>query len=73
MGPRPLRARSADRGQYPLSVASVGAQANGFIRTQLALMVRLKNNLTPEQQAQLREIRGKGLPGRRLPPGPRPQ
>jgi hypothetical protein len=42
-------------------------------RAQIGLMVRLKNKLTPEQQAQLREIRGKGLPGRRLPLVPRPQ
>lgn len=28
-------------------------------RTQIALMVRLKNKLTPEQQARLRELRGK--------------
>ncbi len=42
-------------------------------RAQIGLMVRIKNKLTPEQQAQLREIRGRGLPGRRLPPGPRPQ
>jgi Spy/CpxP family protein refolding chaperone len=42
-------------------------------RAQIGLMVRIKNKLTPEQQAQLREIRGRGFPGRRLPPGPRPQ
>ncbi len=42
-------------------------------RAQIGLMVRIKNKLTPEQQAQLREIRGRGLLGRRLPPGPRPQ
>ncbi len=42
-------------------------------RAQIGLMVRIKNKLTPEQQAQLREIRGRGLPGRRLPPGPRSQ
>ena len=42
-------------------------------RAQIGLMVRLKNKLTPEQQAQLREIRGRGLLGRRFPPGPRPQ
>ncbi len=42
-------------------------------RAQIGLMVRIKNKLTPEQQAQLREIRGRGLPGRRLPLVPRSQ
>ncbi|MBL8187693.1 MAG: hypothetical protein JNK38_06780 [Acidobacteria bacterium] len=28
-------------------------------RTQLAFLIRLKNNLTPEQQTRLRELRGK--------------
>jgi len=28
-------------------------------RTQIGLMVRIKNNLKPEQQARLRELRGR--------------
>jgi hypothetical protein len=28
-------------------------------RTQIALMVRIKNKLTPEQQSRLRQLRGK--------------
>lgn len=42
-------------------------------RAQIGLMVRIKNKLTPEQQAQLREIRGRGFPGRGLPLVPRSQ
>lgn len=41
-------------------------------RTQLTLMVRIKNKLTPEQQARLRELRPKTPPAPPAPPAPSP-
>ena len=37
-------------------------------RTQLTLMIRIKNNLTPEQQARLQELRPKAPPPPEAPP-----
>lgn len=42
-------------------------------RLQLTLMVRIKNQLTPEQQARLRELRPKAPPPPPAPPAPQPQ
>lgn len=39
-------------------------------QTQLTLMVRIKNKLTPEQQARLRELRAKAPPAPPQPPDP---
>lgn len=41
-------------------------------RTQMTLMVRIKNNLTPEQQARLRELRPRPPQPPRPPHPPRP-
>src|SRR5207253_1071479 len=39
-------------------------------RTQLSLLIRIKNTLTPEQQAKLGELRRQGMPERGMrPPG----
>lgn len=55
--------------------AAVSAQADKVMnlelqmkKTHLGLLVRIKNVLTPEQQAQLKALRAKDRPG---PPGPR--
>jgi Spy/CpxP family protein refolding chaperone len=52
--------------QNPVDEAQVMAQLDKVLnaerevkRTQIALMVRIKNKLTPEQQARLRQSRGK--------------
>ncbi len=52
--------------QTPVDETQVMAQLDKVLnaerevkRTQIALMVRIKNKLTPEQQAQLRQLRGK--------------
>lgn len=41
-------------------------------RTQMTLMVRIKNHLTPEQQARLRQLRPKGPRPPRAPQPPHP-
>jgi Spy/CpxP family protein refolding chaperone len=52
--------------QNPVDEAQVMAQLDKVLnaerevkRTQIALMVRIKNKLTPEQQSRLRQLRGK--------------
>jgi Spy/CpxP family protein refolding chaperone len=52
--------------QNPVEEAQVMAQLDKVLnaerevkRTQIALMVRIKNKLTPEQQSRLRQLRGK--------------
>ena len=52
--------------QNPVDETQVMAQLDKVLnserevkRTQIALMVRIKNKLTPEQQARLRQLRGK--------------
>ncbi|MGH9804752.1 MAG: Spy/CpxP family protein refolding chaperone [Candidatus Acidiferrales bacterium] len=48
---------------------------NRIKRLQLSLMVRIKNSLTPEQQARLRELRPRAPtppPGPSRPPAPQP-
>jgi Spy/CpxP family protein refolding chaperone len=52
--------------QNPVDEAQVMAQLEKVLnaerevkRTQIALMVRIKNKLTPEQQSRLRQLRGK--------------
>lgn len=42
-------------------------------RLQIGLLVRIKNNLTPEQQARLQELRRRNGPWPRLAPVPRPR
>ncbi|MFQ5818200.1 MAG: Spy/CpxP family protein refolding chaperone [Terriglobia bacterium] len=59
--------------QVLAQLEKVLAAERAIKRTQLTLMIRIKNKLTPEQQARLRALRQKGIRAPRLPrPPPTP-
>jgi Spy/CpxP family protein refolding chaperone len=54
-----LRQNPVDETQVMAQLDKVLNSEREVKRTQIALMVRIKNKLTPEQQARLRQLRGK--------------
>ncbi len=54
-----LKQNSVDEQAVLAQLDKVLAAEREIKRTQISLMVRIKNKLTPEQQARLRELRGK--------------
>lgn len=61
-----LKQTPADEAQVMAQLDKVLAAEREIKRAQMGLMVRIKNKLTPEQQARLRELR----PATPEPPGP---
>jgi Spy/CpxP family protein refolding chaperone len=64
-----LKADKPDEKQVLAQLDKVLAVEKEIKKTQTGLMVRIKNVLNPEQQAQLRELRRRAM-GRMGPPGP---
>ena len=56
-----LKQNPADEAQVMAQLDKVLSFEREIKRTQLGLMVRIKNKLTPEQQARLQEIRQKAM------------
>jgi Spy/CpxP family protein refolding chaperone len=54
-----LKQNPADEAQVMAQLDKVLNAEREVKRTQIALMVRIKNKLTPEQQVRLRQLRGK--------------
>jgi Spy/CpxP family protein refolding chaperone len=54
-----LKQNPADETQVTAQLDKVLNAEHEVKRTQIALMVRIKTKLTPEQQARLRHLRGK--------------
>jgi Spy/CpxP family protein refolding chaperone len=54
-----LKQNPADEAQVMAQLDKVLNAERDVKRTQIALMVRIKNKLTPEQQSRLRQLRGK--------------
>ncbi len=65
-----LRNNTVDEAKALEQLDKVLASEREIKRTQIALMVRIKNKLTPEQQARLRQMRPPMAP--HPPPEPRP-
>jgi len=67
---RLLQTTPVDEAQVLDQVDRILGTERDVKRTQLSLLVRIKNTLTPEQQAKLGEMRRQGMPERRMgPPG----
>ena len=54
-----LKQNSVEEAAVLAQLDKVLAAEREIKRTQISLMVRIKNKLTPEQQARLRELRSK--------------
>lgn len=63
-----LKQTPADEQQVMAQLDKVLATEREIKRTQITLMLRIKNKLTPEQQARLRQLRAAGGP--EPPPAP---
>jgi Spy/CpxP family protein refolding chaperone len=62
-----LKQNSVDEAQVMAQLDKVLTSYREINRTQIALMVRIKNKLTPEQQTRLRQLRSESAPHRAQP------